>query len=92
MGVDAESKGYRVYWASQRRISVERNVTFAPTEVMVAEDVLSFSPPHHKHPRLHHNPVLHCDPSRHLRHEQRASGNLPATMQGSTKERVPQWQ
>lgn len=30
VGVDAESKGYRVYWPGRRRVSVERNVTFTP--------------------------------------------------------------
>jgi hypothetical protein len=39
VGIDAESKGYRVYWPSKRRVSVERNITFAPLEVVVAEDV-----------------------------------------------------
>ena len=39
VGVDGESKGYRVYWPSKRRISVERNVSFAPATVTVAADV-----------------------------------------------------
>lgn len=41
VGVDAESKGYRIYWPEKWRVSVERNVTFAPTEVTVAQDVLN---------------------------------------------------
>src|SRR5882757_8312524 len=31
VGVDEESKGYRVYWPTRRRISVERNVSFVPS-------------------------------------------------------------
>jgi hypothetical protein len=40
VGVDVESKGYWVYWLLKRRVSVERNVTFTPGEVVVAPDVL----------------------------------------------------
>lgn len=39
VGIDAESKAYRVYWARKRKVSVERNVTFPPTSVEVADDV-----------------------------------------------------
>jgi hypothetical protein len=39
VGVDEESKGYRVYWPTRRRISVERNVSFVPSTVTVANDV-----------------------------------------------------
>jgi hypothetical protein len=38
-----ESKGYHIYWPSKWRISVERNITFAPMEVMV--DVLDEGEP-----------------------------------------------
>jgi hypothetical protein len=41
VGVDAQSKAYRIYWAGKRRVSVERNVTFTPTSVDVADDVLA---------------------------------------------------
>jgi hypothetical protein len=40
VGVDIESKGYRVYWPLKCRVSIERNVTFMPGEVVVAPDVL----------------------------------------------------
>ena len=39
VGVDEESKGYRVYWPAKRRVSVERNVSFAPISVSMADDV-----------------------------------------------------
>jgi hypothetical protein len=41
VGIDAQSKAYRIYWAGKRRVSVERNVTFPPTSVNVADDVLA---------------------------------------------------
>jgi hypothetical protein len=40
VGVDNESKAYRVYWPTKHRVSVERNMTFAPPSVVVARDVL----------------------------------------------------
>jgi hypothetical protein len=30
VGVDQESKGYRIWWAAKRKVSIERNVTFLP--------------------------------------------------------------
>jgi hypothetical protein len=30
VGVDQESKGYRIWWAGKRKVSIERNVTFLP--------------------------------------------------------------
>jgi hypothetical protein len=30
VGVDQESKGYRIWWAGKRKVSIERNVTFPP--------------------------------------------------------------
>jgi hypothetical protein len=39
VGVDDQSKGYRVYWPGKHRISVERNISFVPTTVTVAADV-----------------------------------------------------
>lgn len=43
VGVDDQSKGYRIYWAGRpgKRVSIERNVSFVPTTVTVAADVLS---------------------------------------------------
>jgi hypothetical protein len=41
VGIDAQSKAYRIYWAGKRRVSVGRNVTFTPTTVDVADDVLA---------------------------------------------------
>ncbi|KIJ04663.1 hypothetical protein PAXINDRAFT_41474, partial [Paxillus involutus ATCC 200175] len=39
VGVDEESKGFRVYWPKRHRVSVERNVSFVPDTVVVADDV-----------------------------------------------------
>jgi hypothetical protein len=30
VGVDQESKGYRIWWVGKRKVSIERNVTFLP--------------------------------------------------------------
>jgi hypothetical protein len=30
VGVDQESKGYRIWWAGKQKVSIERNVTFPP--------------------------------------------------------------
>jgi hypothetical protein len=30
VGVDQESKGYRIWWVAKRKVSIERNVTFPP--------------------------------------------------------------
>jgi hypothetical protein len=30
VGVDQESKGYQIWWAGKRKVSIERNVTFPP--------------------------------------------------------------
>jgi hypothetical protein len=38
VSVDAESKGYRVYWMGKHQVLVERNITFAPMDI---EDVLN---------------------------------------------------
>jgi hypothetical protein len=40
VGVDDQSKGYRIYWPGKRRVSVERNVTFVPRTVIVNADIL----------------------------------------------------
>jgi transposase InsO family protein len=39
VGVDEQSKGYRILWPHRRRVSVERNVSFVPSSVVVAADV-----------------------------------------------------
>src|SRR5204862_3719735 len=39
VGYDAERKGYRVYWAEKRKITVERNVRFTPDEFLVPETI-----------------------------------------------------
>ena len=39
VGVDDQSKGYRIYWPGKRWVSVERNVSFVPQTVTVADDV-----------------------------------------------------
>jgi hypothetical protein len=33
VGVDEQSKGYRIYWPEKRKVSVERNVSFVPATV-----------------------------------------------------------
>ncbi|KAG2074709.1 hypothetical protein BDR04DRAFT_1150995 [Suillus decipiens] len=40
MGIDGESKAYCVYWPAKRHVSVERNVTFAALDVIIAGDML----------------------------------------------------
>jgi hypothetical protein len=30
VGIDKQSKAYRIYWANQRKVSIERNMTFTP--------------------------------------------------------------
>jgi hypothetical protein len=40
MGIDLESKGYHVYWPGKRWISIEQNVSFVPSMVQVADDIL----------------------------------------------------
>jgi hypothetical protein len=40
VGIDEQSKGYRIYWATQRKISVERNVTFPPIDPIVTAEVM----------------------------------------------------
>lgn len=40
VGIDLESKGYQVYWPGKRWVSVEWNVSFIPTMVEIADDLL----------------------------------------------------
>jgi hypothetical protein len=40
VGIDEQLKAYRVHWANQCRVSVERNVTFAPLQPMIPEEVM----------------------------------------------------
>jgi hypothetical protein len=40
VGIDKQSKAYWVYWANQHRISVEQNVTFAPLQPIIPEEVM----------------------------------------------------
>ena len=40
VGIDEESKGYRVYWPEKRRVSIERNVTFVPMTTNIETDGL----------------------------------------------------
>lgn len=39
VGVDTQSKGYRVYWEGKRHVSVERNMMFIPQTVDVTDGV-----------------------------------------------------
>jgi hypothetical protein len=41
VGYDSERKGYRVYWPTKRRVTVERNVRFHPDEVPISGDIQS---------------------------------------------------
>jgi hypothetical protein len=38
IGIDKESKGYRIYWPTKHRVTVERNVSFAPPSVVISDD------------------------------------------------------
>src|SRR5882757_5791030 len=40
IGIDDESKAYRIYWPERRRVSAKRNVIFAPTTELVADGIL----------------------------------------------------
>jgi hypothetical protein len=40
VGIDKQSKAYWVYWANQCSVSVKRNVTFAPLQPMIPEEVM----------------------------------------------------
>jgi transposase InsO family protein len=40
VGIDEESKAYRVYWPKKRRVSVEHNISFVPPDVIVRNDIL----------------------------------------------------
>jgi hypothetical protein len=39
VGIDVERKGYWVYWPMKRRVSVQQNVTFVPSTVVVTDGV-----------------------------------------------------
>jgi hypothetical protein len=39
VGMDSESKGYRIYWPGKNRVSVERDVYFNENEVSEPEEV-----------------------------------------------------
>ena len=39
VGVDAESKGYRIYWPGKNRVGVERDVYFNEDDVLESEEV-----------------------------------------------------
>jgi hypothetical protein len=42
VGVDEESKGYRIWWADKHRVSIEQNITPLPiTNTMVPTDDIS---------------------------------------------------
>ena len=34
VGYDTESKGYRIYWEGERKVSIERNVIFNPKDIL----------------------------------------------------------
>ena len=40
MGIDSESKGFRVYWPGKNRVSIKRDVYFNETEALVNDEVL----------------------------------------------------
>ena len=39
VGVDSESKGYRVYWPGRNRVGIERDVYFNENEVLAPEEI-----------------------------------------------------
>ena len=40
IGIDAESKGYRVYWPRKNCVSIERDIYFNKKEALVNDEVL----------------------------------------------------
>jgi hypothetical protein len=38
MGIDSESKGYRIYWPGKNRVSIERDVYFNESEALEPEE------------------------------------------------------
>ena len=40
IGVDSESKGFRVYWPGKNRVSIERDVYFTENDALANDDVL----------------------------------------------------
>jgi hypothetical protein len=40
VGYDSESKGYRIYWPTKRKISIERNVVFNQDDVRSPQDTI----------------------------------------------------
>ena len=40
VGVDSESKGFRVYWPGKNRVSIERDVYFNETKALANDEVL----------------------------------------------------
>ena len=57
LGFDPTSNGYRVYWPSQRKISVERNVTFSSQEIPLLEgEDYSLDQLHDDEPAKEQNP------------------------------------
>ena len=39
MGVDSESKGYRVYWPGRNHVGIERDIYFNENEVLAPEEI-----------------------------------------------------
>ena len=39
MGIDDESKGYRIYWPGKNRVSIERDVYFNEDEALEPEEI-----------------------------------------------------
>lgn len=58
VGVDGESKAYRVYWPAKRRVSVERNVTFVPPTVIVADSAQAEGEPNQPAPQRPSTPPM----------------------------------
>ena len=40
MGIESESKGFRVYWQGKNRVSIERDVYFNENEALTNDEVL----------------------------------------------------
>ena len=40
MGIDSESKGFRVYWPGKNRVSIERDIYFDENDALTNDEVL----------------------------------------------------
>ena len=41
MGYDSESKGFRIYWPTKQKISIERNVIFNEDDILTKDEIVA---------------------------------------------------